>query len=128
MLMCAYSTVFGMDVIGHDDGEFLMDVYAIIDTLSYDGGKMVSVQPIRSMAFEFDKNGKRIKYRLKKSSLSYLKSLSDYDSETQDYLEKTYAYRTKSNTLDEFKQQIRDAAGTQEVEYDRIEDSMEVEE
>lgn len=103
----AWSTEFGTDVIGFKLEDRLYDVCAVVDVMLYEANKEPYVENLRSMAFNFDKSGNRIKYSLLLENLKYIKPLSTYNDVSQKKLNNAYMLRIQPKNLKEHMEMIK---------------------
>lgn len=103
----AWSSDFGTDVIGFKMEDRLYDVCAVVDVMLYEANKEPYVENLRSMAFNFDKAGNRIKYSLLLENLKYVKPLSMYNEISQKKLSNAYMLRVQPKNLEEHMQMIK---------------------
>jgi hypothetical protein len=103
----AWSSDFGTDVIGFKMEDRLYDVCAVVDVMLYEANKEPYVENLRSMAFNFDREGNRIKYSLLLDNLKYIKPLSVYNEVSQKKLTNAYMLRIQPKNLKEHMEMIK---------------------
>jgi len=112
-VMVAWSQEYGVDVIGLNDGDYLTDVFAVVDKILYDDfSKEPIVESLRSIAFTFDDEGNRIRYNIKKDKLKFLKFLDNYYEISKNKLDKAYRLYITANNIEDYKNIIEEELKT----------------
>jgi hypothetical protein len=120
-IMVGWSTEFGVDIIGLHDGDKLHDVFAVVDKILYDDfSKEPIIEPLRSMAFSFDKTGQRIRHDINKNNLKLLKFLDFYYPTSFEKLDKTYRLFISTNTIEDYKKVFDAIIPEPEKDYEVI--------
>lgn len=120
----AWSTDFGTDVIGFKMDDRLYDVCAVVDVMLYEANKEPYVENLRSMAFNFDASGNRIKYSLLLENLKYVKPLTTYNEVSQSKLSNAYMLRIKPKNLKEHMEIIKEFEERYAKDADGVKDTF----